>query len=237
MKTQKAGSKVSGSESDRIILVVDNDDTNRSVVSHLLSQADYQVKEATTGAEALELAAEQPDLIILEINLPDISGLEVGRQLKADPITRLIPVLHLSAQQTTSFDKIQGLDNGADGYLVHPVNPLELVANVKALLRIRQVEQKLQQSEQKFRAIFDRTFQFIGLLEVDGTVIECNQTSLDFAGLKLEDVVGRPFWETPWWSERPSEDRGQGDKGDKGDKGTRETRRTRRTRETRETRE
>jgi PAS domain S-box-containing protein len=199
MQAQRSDSKVNSSESERIILVVDDDDANRYVVSHLLSQAGYEVKEAATGADALELAAEQPDLIILDIKLPDINGLEVCRQLKADPVTRLIPILHLSAQQTTSFDKIQGLDNGADGYLVHPVNPLELLANVKALLRIRRVERQLQQSEQKFRAVFNQTFQFIGLLEVDGTVIECNQTSLDFAGIELEDVVGQPFWETPWW--------------------------------------
>ncbi|MCU0535463.1 MAG: PAS domain S-box protein [Hydrococcus sp. Prado102] len=199
MLSQRSDFQNSTSRSDRIILVVDDDDANRYVVSHLLSQAGYGVREAATGTDALELATEQPDLIILDIKLPDINGFEVCRQLKADPLTRLIPVLHLSAQQTTSFDKIQGLDNGADGYLVHPVNPLELIANVKALLRIRQVERQLQQSEQKFRAIFDQTFQFIGLLEVDGTVIECNQSSLDFAGVDLEDVVGRPFWETYWW--------------------------------------
>jgi hypothetical protein len=193
----------------RIILVVDDDDANRYVVSRILRQANYQVKEAATGTAAIELAAEQPDLIILDIKLPDIDGFEVCRQLKADLATSLIPILHLSARRVTSQDKIQGLDSGADGYLTHPVNPLELIANVKALLRIRQIERQLQESEQKFRAIFEQTFQYIGLLDIDGIVIEANQTSLEFGGLRSEDVVRRPFWETRWWTQRSRKSEGR----------------------------
>jgi PAS domain S-box-containing protein len=184
----------------RIILVVDDDDANRYVVSRILRQAGFLVKEAATGTDALQLATEQPDLIILDIKLPDINGFEVCQQLKAEPATSLIPVLHLSAFKVTAADKVQGLDSGADGYLTHPVNPLELIATVKALLRIRQTEKQLQQSEEKFRAIFNQTFQHIGMLSPIGSIIEINQSALDFVGQKLEDVVGHLLWEMPWFS-------------------------------------
>ncbi len=73
-------------------------------------------------------------------------------------------------------------------------------AKLKQEIRDRLASQKaLQESEQKFHAIFNQTFQFIGLLKPDGTIVEANQTSLDFGGLKPEDVVGKPFWETNWW--------------------------------------
>ncbi|HAZ48585.1 MAG TPA: hybrid sensor histidine kinase/response regulator [Cyanobacteria bacterium UBA11369] len=184
----------------RIILVVDDDDANRYVVSRILRQAGFLVQEAATGTDALELATEQPDLIILDIKLPDINGFEVCQQLKAEPTTSLIPVLHLSAFKVSAADKVHGLDSGADGYLTHPVNPLELIATVKALLRIRQTEKQLQQSEEKFRAIFNQTFQHIGILSPIGSIIQVNQSALDFAGQKLEDVVGRLLWEMPWFS-------------------------------------
>ncbi|MDF5728982.1 MAG: PAS domain S-box protein, partial [Rhizonema sp. PD38] len=184
----------------QIILLVDDNDANRYVVSRILHSYNFEVQEASTGTEALKLAAKQPDLIILDIKLPDINGFEVCRQLKANPTTAAIPVLHLSAHRITSEDKVQGLDGGADGYLTHPVNALELNATIKALLRVKEAEEKLRQSEQKFRAIFNQTFQYVGLLEVDGTVIEVNQSALDFAGLELTDVVGLPFWETLWWT-------------------------------------
>ncbi|MDF5716102.1 MAG: PAS domain S-box protein [Rhizonema sp. NSF051] len=184
----------------QIILLVDDNDANRYVVSRILHSYNFEVQEASTGTEALKLAAKQPDLIILDIKLPDINGFEVCRQLKANPTTAAIPILHLSAHRITSEDKVQGLDGGADGYLTQPVNTLELIAIIRALLRVKEAEEKLRQSERKFRAIFNQTFQYVGLLEVDGIVIEVNQSALDFAGLELTDVVGLPFWETLWWT-------------------------------------
>jgi PAS domain S-box-containing protein len=63
--------------------------------------------------------------------------------------------------------------------------------------------ERLVATERRFRAIFDQTFQFIGLLDVDGTLLEANQTALSFAGIRSEDVIGQPFWETPWWTHSP----------------------------------
>src|SRR6185436_14958063 len=67
----------------------------------------------------------------------------------------------------------------------------------------QQQAEQLVATERRFRAIFDQTFQFIGLLDVEGTLLEANQTALDFAGVRPEDVIGKPFWETPWWTHSP----------------------------------
>src|SRR4051812_48289334 len=108
------------------VLVVDDTEGSRYSVTRMLQKARYGVKEAATGRETLRLAAEQPDLIILDINLPDMTGYEVCRRLKADPATASIPILHLSASFIESESRAAGLEGGADGYLTYPVDSREL---------------------------------------------------------------------------------------------------------------
>ncbi len=120
------------------ILVVDDTDDTRAMTATFLGLMGFTVNEARTGSQALELAAEQPDLIILDVRLPDMDGFEVCRRLKADPATATIPVLHLSAHHRTANDRIRGIEEGADAYLLQPADPDELIATVKALLRRRQ---------------------------------------------------------------------------------------------------
>ena len=117
------------------ILVVDDNDAERYFVARVLAKAGFEVREADTGLGALRLAeADVPDLVTLDVRLPDLNGFEVCRRLKGDLVTRDVPVLHLSASFTTPEAKAEGLDSGADGYLTHPVDPTELVASVRALL-------------------------------------------------------------------------------------------------------
>ncbi len=102
-----------------------------------LSARGYQVSEAASGGEALAKArSEGPDLVLLDVKLPDINGMEVCRQLKKEEATQTILVLQTSASYIATADKIRALDGGADNYLVEPIEPDELVANVKALLRL-----------------------------------------------------------------------------------------------------
>ena len=122
------------------ILIVDDTEASRYAVSRILRKARFAVHEAATGEDALRLAAEKPDLVILDVNLPDMSGYEVCRRIKADPATASIPVLHLSASFVESEDRSEGLESGADGYLTYPLEPRELIANVRALLRVREAE-------------------------------------------------------------------------------------------------
>jgi signal transduction histidine kinase len=125
-----------------IILNVDDYRPGLYARTRILRQAGFEVREASTGCEAVRLAlGEQPDLVLLDVNLPDIDGFEVCRQIKANPRTASVLVLHLSATKIREGDRIRGLETGADGYLVEPIEPAELIANVHALLRMRRAEQ------------------------------------------------------------------------------------------------
>jgi PAS domain S-box-containing protein len=147
-KSKSLSNQNTNGRNTQVILCVNDDDANRYVTCRILQQAGFETWEAATGREALNLAAQQPDLILLDIMLPDINGIEVCQQLKANPKTAPIPVLHLSATRTTSWDKVRGLDSGADSYLTQPVEPLELLASIRALLRIRQTQKALYRSEE-----------------------------------------------------------------------------------------
>ena len=87
----------------------------------------------------------------------------------------------------------------------------------------RQAEQ-LVATERRYRAIFDQTFQFTGLLDVEGTLLEANRTALDFVGVGAEDVIGKPFWETPWWTHSPALRRAPGSDSHRGTRRSRSIR-------------
>jgi PAS domain S-box-containing protein len=135
-----------------LILNVDDNDGARYAKSRILSRAGFVVIEAANGTEALERARDSlPDLILLDVKLPDINGFEVCRQIKATPETAGILVLQTSAAAVQSIDRIRGLDGGADSYLIEPIEPAELIAHVRALLRVRRAEGALRESEERFR--------------------------------------------------------------------------------------
>ena len=122
------------------VLVVDDTLANRWVLTRVLEEDGYRVIEGETAADAVRLAAERPDLIVLDVRLPDGSGFEIARGLKADPQTADIPLLLISASFTSPNERARGLDAGADGYLTHPVEPPVLLATIRALLRSREAE-------------------------------------------------------------------------------------------------
>ena len=129
------------------ILIVDDEEDLRSTYRLILERAGFAVDEAASGAEAIALAAKGPDLVLLDIHLPDMDGYEVCRRLKHDPATGTIPVLHVSGMYRTSEDRTRGLETGSDGYLSRPVERKELIATVNALLRPRRIEADLRRSE------------------------------------------------------------------------------------------
>src|SRR5262245_30643655 len=99
------------------VLVVDDTESTRILTALILRQAGFDVREAGTGTEGLQLAASRPDLIVLDVCLPDLNGFEVCRRIKSNPATASVLVLHLSGVANTGADKAQGLEGGADGYL------------------------------------------------------------------------------------------------------------------------
>jgi PAS domain S-box-containing protein len=157
-----------------------------------LRQAGFTVLEAPTGAEALRLAAERkPALVLLDVNMPDMSGLEVCRRIKSDPETAAVLVLHVSATATSGADRLQALEYGADTYLVEPVETEELVATVRALLRLRAAETALRERERQFQAILDHTPVILFMKSADGRYLLANRGYEQLSGRAGADLKGR----------------------------------------------
>lgn len=116
------------------ILVVDDEQSIRELITFNLEKAGYQVLCAEDGLEALKLIQDKVDLVVLDLMLPEVDGLEVCRRLKGEQQTAGIPVIMLTAKDE-EIDKILGLELGADDYLTKPFSPRELVARIKAVLR------------------------------------------------------------------------------------------------------
>ncbi|WP_432239708.1 ATP-binding response regulator [Herbaspirillum robiniae] len=134
----------------QLILNVDDTDAARYARTRILTKAGLHVVEAASGAEALAMAHElKPALILLDVKLPDIHGMEVCARLKADPGTSFIMVLQTSASYIGVADKIRALEGGADNYLFEPIEPAELLANVHALLRLAKVENELREIDRR----------------------------------------------------------------------------------------
>ena len=119
------------------ILVADDNETNRDILATRLQASGYEVLHASDGEEALAVTQQhRPDLILLDIMMPKLDGIEVCKRLKADAALHLTPVILVTAK-ADSGDVVDGLDAGADEYLTKPVDQKALVARVKALLRLK----------------------------------------------------------------------------------------------------
>jgi DNA-binding response OmpR family regulator len=116
------------------ILVADDEEDLRELVSYRLSRSGYEVVEAVDGQEALELATERtPDLMVLDVMMPRLDGYELTRRVREQDSLRSVPVILLTARSQET-DVSRGFDVGADDYLKKPFNPDELVARVRAVL-------------------------------------------------------------------------------------------------------
>ncbi len=127
-----------------LILVVDDTDGGRFLKAQVLRKSGYKVMEATNGEQAMQLtAATSPALVLLDVGLPDVSGYEVCRRIRQSPTLSHVVVLQTSATFVEDGDKVRGLEGGADGYLIEPIDAAVLLATVRALLRMRRAEKDL----------------------------------------------------------------------------------------------
>ena len=110
------------SQAPATVLVVDDSPENRYAIRRYLAPPEFDVWEAETGAQGLEMAARDPELILLDVHLPDINGFDVCRRLKEDERTRHIPVLQRSQSHVDDGARAYGLESGADAYLTEPVS-------------------------------------------------------------------------------------------------------------------
>ncbi|RRQ21286.1 phosphate regulon transcriptional regulator PhoB [Thiohalobacter thiocyanaticus] len=150
------------------ILIVEDEPAIREMVAFALERAGFQYTEAeTAGAAQVSIADEQPDLILLDWMLPDLSGVDLARRIKQEELSATIPIIMLTARGEEE-DKIRGLDAGADDYVTKPFSPRELVARIKAVLR---------------RAHGEATDE---LLEVEGLVLDPAGHRVSVGGQALE---------------------------------------------------
>jgi signal transduction histidine kinase/DNA-binding response OmpR family regulator len=212
---------------DELVLNVDDQEPERYVKRRDLEAGGFSVVDATTGAEALQLVEKlKPAVVLLDVKLPDISGHEVCRYIKRK--WPEVMVLMTSATFTGSDNRAQGLDTGADSYLVQPAEPVELIAAINAMLRIRRSEDVLRNlnisldarvkeqgealsrainalraSADRMRTLLQATYIFQGYMTPDGVLLDANRASLEGIKAKIEDVVGQPFWDSPWFTGTP----------------------------------
>jgi PAS domain S-box-containing protein len=204
----QTGSKLSRddakTEAPLTIAYVDDSDPQRYAISRMLSAAGFHVKQAATGQQGLDLARELPDLMLLDVQLPDINGIEVCRRIKADPLTRDIPILQVSAAFTDPEHKAAALESGAEGYLTFPFNSVELVAIIRALMRTKRTQSELKQryleleaahhalaeSEKQFRAVFDNAMDAMIIWDDQGQFVAANPAASELFAVPRERLLG-----------------------------------------------
>jgi two-component system NtrC family sensor kinase len=193
------------------VLVVDDRPANRYPIVHALKKSGFDVIEAESGREALELAKQAPSAILLDVKLPDILGYEVCRRLKANPRTSHIPVLQLSAAFLDNESRVYALESGADAYLTQPVEPNVLTATVKSLVRLHAADSLSKLSARQWQATFDALSEGVALLDSSGMVQRCNRALTEFLMRSYSEIEGNPlgallsasFGIEPAWSKEP----------------------------------
>jgi len=172
------------------ILVVDDTPAALYTTGRILRAANYDVMEASTGTAALQIA-DQADLVVLDVNLPDMDGFEVCRQLRARSDTARIPVLHLSATFTHSGDFVEGFEAGADTYLTRPVEPAVLITTVRTLLFARHADNIRRGLDAKLQTMFTVAPVAIAILDNNFKYENVNPAYCELTGYTSDELTGK----------------------------------------------
>ena len=166
------------------ILIVDDEPFNLDLLEQELTDQGYVIERANDGAEALQrVPSFLPDLILLDYMMPKMNGIEVVKQLKQDERYKGIPVILLTAKASQE-DKVKGLDAGADDYVVKPFDSFELLARVRSMMRIKQMQDSL---EEWNRSLTDKVTQQVGQIERMGRLKRYLSPQIAETILKSED--------------------------------------------------
>ena len=173
------------------ILIVDDAPASLSVLRKMMVQQGYQVFVATTGERALAIAERvHPDLILLDVVMPGMDGLEICRQLKAQPATARIPVIFMSARGDTD-DVVAGFDIGAADYVTKPLRMAEVCARVRAQLQMRSSSETQKEQADRLRMIVNSMDQGLLIVERYGRVQYANPACDRYLGYAPDELVGR----------------------------------------------
>ncbi len=176
------------------ILIVDDSDDLRLYFSNLLTRAGYQALSAKTGKECLRLVKEQlPDLVVVDAELPDISGIDVCKAIKNDVETSAALVVHMSGSRSSAVYDAEGLEVGADGYLTKTTDGRVLLAHIQTLLRTRKSEETLRQLSAEFKSVFENIVDGMVIVDDNAMCIELNSAACALLGRSKEEIVNKPF--------------------------------------------
>jgi PAS domain S-box-containing protein len=172
------------------ILVVDDNIAIRRLFSTCLRDAGYHVLEAATGQEGLQIARTSfLELVLLDVRLPDISGVEVCRQIKSDPSLQDVFVALCSGEATSDENKVNGLQTGADEYLIKPFGIQELLARVQTLIRLRNTTAALRASEEHHRRLIEILPDVVCLIHPKGRLLAVNSQAVSMFGYSNTDEL------------------------------------------------
>ena len=167
-----------------VILVVDDQFQNIELLEAYLVPQGYEIVKAASGEEALEkLSGDQIDLILLDIMMPKMSGIEVLEKLRADEQTKAIPVVMVTALKETE-DKVKALEAGCDDFISKPFGKVELLARVKSILKISYYRRQLEE-EEKFKAVVDKVSDGIAVCSPDYLIKDCNAAILKYLNIAI----------------------------------------------------
>lgn len=156
---ETAATDTLGAVDHRGILVVDDNEHNLELIQAYLDELGGDVRVARDGSEALgSIAANPPDIVLLDIMMPRMSGYQVCERIKQNPSTRDIPVVMVTALNEVG-DVERAVDAGADDFLTKPVNKLELLTRVRSLLKVRAMKRELDRAQAEVRQLRDQTGQ------------------------------------------------------------------------------
>lgn len=175
---------------DASILVVDDSESSRYGIKRYLEHEGYDVEEAASEKQARDALAKcPPDLLVLDVALPDGSGFDFARELRAAPETRLLPIIQISAKFLRGTDYARGLDSGADTYLTQPVEPVVLLATVRSLLQAKRAEA----ARAHLAAIVENAGEPILSKDLEGRVTSWNSAAEQVFGFSRAEALGRPL--------------------------------------------
>ncbi|MCU0541609.1 MAG: response regulator [Oscillatoriaceae cyanobacterium Prado104] len=175
------------------ILVVDDTSTNLKLISDFLRESEFEVRVAKSGLQAMKLLeTTKPDIILLDVVMPEMDGFETCRLLKNSPSTRDIPVMFMTAVDDAASPnyKIKGLELGAVDYISKPIQLPEVLARIKTHLHLRDLTQQLAQQKELFESLFNQSADAIFLVNREtGRIADCNQRAVEMFESSSKDEL------------------------------------------------